>query len=55
VRRECLLYDRGPYHWTAECLQGRALIKVDRAAAEAMPNLRPCKLCMARSRPRVYP
>jgi hypothetical protein len=55
VRRDCLVYDRGPYHWTPQCVEGRALVRVDRAAAEAMSNLRPCKLCMTRSRRRVYP
>jgi hypothetical protein len=52
VRRECLDYDRGPYHWTAPCLEGGGLVGLDRADAEAMSNLRPCKRCMARSRRR---
>jgi hypothetical protein len=33
--------DRGPYHWTRECVEGRALIEITRAEADAMSNLRP--------------
>jgi hypothetical protein len=50
VRRDCVGWDRGPYHWTAECITGRALVELDRVQAEAMSNLRPCKLCAARDR-----
>lgn len=51
VRRDCIRRgDRGPYHWTTECIEGRALVGVDRREAEAMRNLRPCKLCMSRDR-----
>jgi hypothetical protein len=51
VRRDCVRWgDRGPYHWTAECIEGRALVELDRVEAEAMRNLRPCKLCMSRDR-----
>jgi hypothetical protein len=51
VRRDCVRWgDRGPYHWTPECIEGRALVEVDRLEAETMPNLRPCKLCMSRAR-----
>jgi hypothetical protein len=51
VRRDCIRWgDRGPYHWTAECIDGRALVELDRREAEAMRNLRPCKLCMSRAR-----
>ena len=53
VRRECVLWDRGPYHWTAQCIEGRALVALDRAEAEAMPTLRPCKQCAARDRRRA--
>lgn len=51
VRRDCIRWgDRGPYHWTTECIEGRALVEIDRLEAEAMPNLRPCKLCRSRDR-----
>jgi len=51
VRRDCARWgDRGPYHWTPECIEGRALVELDRARAEGMRNLRPCKLCMSRAR-----
>lgn len=51
VRRDCIRWgDRGPYHWTAGCIEGRALVELDRARAERMGNLRPCKLCMSRAR-----
>jgi hypothetical protein len=51
VRSDCVRYrDRGPYHWTRECIEGRALVELDRAAAQSMSNLRPCKLCAARER-----
>src|SRR4051794_40106241 len=50
VRRECLLWDRGPYHWTRECVDGRALVELDRRHAQTMSNLRPCKLCAGRDR-----
>lgn len=51
VRRDCIRWgDRGPYHWTAECVEGRTLVEIDRLEAEAMRNLRPCKLCMSRDR-----
>jgi hypothetical protein len=51
VRRDCVRWaDRGPYHWTAECIEGRALVELDRRQAEAMSNLRPCKLCASRAR-----
>lgn len=53
VRRECAVWDRGPYHWTAECIERRALVRLDRRQAETMSNLRPCKLCAGRSRRRV--
>ena len=54
VRRDCVRWgDRGPYHWTAECIEGRALVEVDRNRADAMPNLRPCRLCASRDRRRV--
>jgi hypothetical protein len=53
VRLDCFKYrDRGPYHWTRECIEGRALIEISRAEAAEMPNLRPCKLCAARDRRR---
>ena len=52
VRRECAVWDRGPYHWTRECIEGRALVEIDRARADAMSNLRPCRLCAARDRRR---
>jgi hypothetical protein len=41
-----VVWERGPYHWTRECVDGRALIRVTRVAVEAMRNLRPCKLCL---------
>ena len=51
VRRDCIRWgDRGPYHWTAECIEGRALVELGRLEAEGMRNLRPCKLCMSRDR-----
>jgi hypothetical protein len=50
VRRECAVWDRGPYHWTRECIEGRALVELDVAEVETMPTLRPCKLCMSRDR-----
>jgi len=53
VRRECAIWDRGPYHWTPECVEGRALVELDRAQVDAMSNLRPCRLCASRDRRRV--
>jgi hypothetical protein len=54
VRRDCVRWgDRGPFHWTRECIEGRALVELDRAQADAMSNLRPCRLCAARERRRV--
>jgi len=51
VRIDCLRYhDRGPYHWTRECVDGRVLIPIARALAGEMSNLRPCKICTARHR-----
>jgi hypothetical protein len=52
VRRECATWDRGPYHWTRECIEGRALLALDRETADAMSNLRPCRRCAARDRHR---
>jgi hypothetical protein len=43
VRRECANWDRGPCHWTRECVEGRALVEFDRRVAESMSNLRPCR------------
>jgi hypothetical protein len=54
VRRDCVLWDRGPYHWTAECIEGRALGPLSREQAEAMSNLRPCKMCAGRDRRRGH-
>jgi hypothetical protein len=51
VRRDCVRWgERGPYHWSAECIDARALVELDRPRAEAMSNLRPCKLCASRGR-----
>jgi hypothetical protein len=53
VRRDCIRWgDRGPYHWTAEWIEGRALVELDGLEAAAMSNLRPCKLCASRGRRR---
>lgn len=55
VRRDCVRWgERGPYHWTAECIDGRALVELDRLRAEAMSTLRPCKLCASRARRRAH-
>jgi hypothetical protein len=52
ARVECVLRgDRGPYHWTEECLsRAESLMALDRERAAAMSNLRPCKLCTSRLR-----
>jgi hypothetical protein len=52
ARIECATRgDRGPYHWTDACLaRAESLVGLDRDRAAAMSNLRPCKLCLARSR-----
>ena len=51
VRLDCYRYgDRGPYHWTADCVEGRYLIEISRADAETRSHLRPCKLCASRDR-----
>ncbi len=56
VRRDCVRWgDRGPYHWTAECIDGRTLVEIDPLEAETMSNLRPCKLCASRDRRRARP
>jgi hypothetical protein len=56
VRRDCVRWaDLGPYHWTAECIDGRALVELDHLEARAMSNLRPCKLCASRGRRRTGP
>ena len=35
VRIDCVRYrDRRPYHWTRECVEGRALIEISRAESE---------------------
>jgi hypothetical protein len=53
ARRDCVRWhDRGPYHWTPECIEGRALVELERTQAATMANLRPCKLCSARDRRR---
>jgi hypothetical protein len=44
------MWDRGPYHWTRECIEGRALVDLDRRVADTMANLRPCRLCAGRDR-----
>ena len=52
ARVECIMRgDRGPYHWTDDCLaRAESLIAIDRDRAAAMSNLRPCKLCTSRGR-----
>ncbi|HKV68191.1 MAG TPA: hypothetical protein VJN72_08875 [Gaiellales bacterium] len=52
ARVECIMRgDRGPYHWTEDCLaRAESLIAIDRDRAAAMSNLRPCKLCTSRGR-----
>ena len=46
VRAACIARGvKGPYHWTEACVIGTSLVAIDRAVAEASPNLRPCKRC----------
>ena len=48
VRRECATWDRGPYHWTRECVEGRALIDLDRSVADRCRTFDPCRSARAR-------
>ena len=48
VRIDC---DRGPYHWTAECVEGRALVELSRAENTASAAVQ--ALCGARPAPQA--
>ena len=39
IRRECAVWDRGPYHWTAECIEGRG------SSRSTAPRPTRCRTC----------